>query len=193
MAYQNQNQAQKPKVPFNPDSLSSYIEVKDRLPEFFAKYPEGSLTGSYELVTMNGNAAVIYTAKAYRSPTDPCPAVGTAYEAIPGATKFTRGSEIQNAETAAWGRAMIATGAVSAQHGIASADEIRARKEYESAPPTAELEKWTSKVEDCKGDYNKLLALYKEAEASKAVKAILEMIKAAGSAAAAANKAAGGA
>lgn len=187
----NYQQNQKPKQEFDSNSLKNYIEVKDRLPVFFAKYPEGSLTGSYELVQLNGNTAVIYTAKAYRTPDDPCPAVGTAYEAIPGATKFTRGSEIQNAETAAWGRAMIATGAVDAQHGIASADEIRNRMDYEKAPQTTDLETWTAKIRDCNGDYNALLALHKEALAARAVKSIMELIIAAGNAAKAAKDAGG--
>lgn len=164
------------------DGPKGYIEVKDRLPQFFAKYPEGSLTGSYELVTMNGNAAVIYTAKAYRTPDDKVPAVGTAYEPIPGATQFTRGSEIQNAETAAWGRAMIATGAVSAQEGIASADELRSRAEDTQRKNEDALATWQAAIDE-RTSRQELLELYAEAQKQQAGKPVLDLIKAAGEAA----------
>jgi hypothetical protein len=166
---------------------ADYIEVKDRLPEFFAKFPEGSLTGSYELVTINGNQAVIYTAKAYRTPDDPQPGVGTAYEAIPGSTPYTRGSEIQNAETAAWGRAMIATGAVNASKGVASAEEIRPRiaeQQAATAPLTpqqeAVLSDWKDRITDLEGDREGLLKLHKEASAARAGAAVMKLIVEAG-------------
>lgn len=105
-----------------------YVEVKHRVIEFRAKHPDGSLqAGPVEWVRDEQNRIIGLTiqAKAYRSPDDPRPGVGTAFEFYPGKTPYTKGSEVQNAETSAWGRALIALGAADATHGIASADEVR--------------------------------------------------------------------
>jgi hypothetical protein len=51
-----------------------------------------------------------------------------AWEIFPGRTPYTRGSELQNAETSAWGRAIIAVGAADAKRGIASRQEVEARR-----------------------------------------------------------------
>lgn len=103
---------------------NNYVEVKDRIALFLADYPEGSLQGSYEFREVAGDTLVIYTARAYRTPDDQRPAVGTAQEFYPGRTNFTKGSEIQNAETSAWGRALAGLG-IAAHEGVASADDIR--------------------------------------------------------------------
>ena len=60
------------------------------------------------------------------SPDDPRPGHGTAWEPVPGPTKFTRDSEIQNAETAAWGRAIVAVLAADTKK-IASRQEVQNR------------------------------------------------------------------
>jgi len=52
-----------------------------------------------------------------------------ASEPVPGKTNFTRDSELMNAETSAWGRALIAVGAADAKRGIASANEVRNRQQ----------------------------------------------------------------
>lgn len=106
----------------------NYIEVKDRIIEFRAKHPEGSLqSGPVEWVRDHEGKIIGITiqATAYRTPDDPRPGYGTAFEFYPGKTPYTKGSEVQNAETSAWGRALIAVGAADATHGIASADEVR--------------------------------------------------------------------
>jgi hypothetical protein len=51
-----------------------------------------------------------------------------AWEVFPGRTPYTRGSELQNAETSAWGRAIIAVGASDSKRGIASREEVRNRQ-----------------------------------------------------------------
>ncbi len=104
-----------------------YIDVAERLTEMRKKYPELSMQ-QVEMKFMNvGNKDwVVYTAAAYRTPDDQRPGIGTAWEPIPGPTNFTRDSEVQNAETAAWGRALIAIGA-STKSGIASVEEITNR------------------------------------------------------------------
>jgi hypothetical protein len=86
-----------------------YIDVATRIIEFREKYPTGSLQQvKLEFVTVNNKDWVVYTAAAFRTPEDIRPGIGTAWEPIPGPTNFTRDSEVQNAETAAWGRAMVA-------------------------------------------------------------------------------------
>jgi hypothetical protein len=122
--------------------LSTYNTVAERLTEFFTKYPDGTLSQvKYELlevpvygrvddvVVQTGmRVYVTYTAAAYRNPDDMKPGIGTAWEPIPGPTQFTRDSEMQNAETAAWGRAILAVGAADTRKGIASRDEVAARR-----------------------------------------------------------------
>ena len=130
--------------------LGNYNTVAERMTEFFQQYPEGSLQQvKYELlevpvygrvkVTVDGvekdevqqtgmRVYVTYTAAAYRNPEDMKPGIGTAWEPIPGPTQFTRDSEMQNAETAAWGRAILAVGASGTQKGVASRDEVAARR-----------------------------------------------------------------
>lgn len=115
-----------------------YNDVPSRIREFREKHPEGSLqaadpTNPYSVETIDGQAYVIYTAAAYRSPDDPRPGIGIAWEYVPGKTNFTRGSEIQNAETSAWGRAIIAAGAADAKR-IASDEEIARSVAHRSAP-----------------------------------------------------------
>jgi hypothetical protein len=121
-----------------------YIDVATRIVEFREKYPEGSLQQvKYELLEVpvytkdkeTGEVSqsavrvyLAYTAAAYRNPDDKLPGVGTAWEPIPGPTQFTRDSEMQNAETAAWGRAIVAALAADTKKGIASRDEVASRK-----------------------------------------------------------------
>lgn len=105
-----------------------YIDVAERIAEFRNKYPDGSLQQvSLEFLRDFGKKDwVVFTAAAYRTPDDPKPGIGTAWEPVPGPTNFTRDSEVQNAETAAWGRALVATFAVDAKE-IASKQEVLAR------------------------------------------------------------------
>lgn len=113
-----------------------YIDVATRIVEFREKYPTGSLQQiKLEFVTVNGKDWVVYTAGAYRTPDDIRPGMGTAWEPVPGPTNFTRDSEVQNAETAAWGRAMVAALAVDTKKGIASSEEVRNRSEKSPDKP----------------------------------------------------------
>ena len=114
-----------------------YIDVATRIVEFREKYPTGSLQQiDLKFVEFGGKSWVVYTAAAYRSPDDERPGIGTAWEPVPGPTQFTRDSEVQNAETAAWGRAMVASLAVDTRKGIASSEEVRNRQT--SDPKVAE-------------------------------------------------------
>jgi hypothetical protein len=115
-----------------------YIDVATRIVEFREKYPTGSLQQhDFQFVVVNGKDWVVYTAAASRTPDDIRPGIGTAWEPIPGPTSFTRDSEVQNAETAAWGRAMVAALAVDTKKGIASSEEVRNRSEKSADKPAA--------------------------------------------------------
>lgn len=127
-------------------NMDDYIPVESRVVEFREKHPEGSLQQrDLQFVAFAGGCYVVFTAQAYRSPDDPRPGEGTAWEEVPGKTPFTRGSEVQNAETAAWGRAIVAALAADMRRGIASKQEVRAREEERKAERVkAPVEdKWT--------------------------------------------------
>lgn len=121
---------------------SDYVDVAERIGIFREKYPDGSLQPAdpaqpFTMVEVDGARFIIVVAAAYRSPDDPRPGIGMAQEQIPGRTPYTRGSELQNAETSAWGRAIVAALAADTKKGIASADEVRNRRAEQEADPIA--------------------------------------------------------
>lgn len=124
------------------DNLEGYFSVAQRIVQFREKYPEGSLQPFSEIVIreVEGQTFLIYCAAAYRSPDDQRPGVGMAWEPVPGKTTFTKDSELQNAETSAWGRAIVAALAADTTNGIASREEVLNRRgpspEEEEAPET---------------------------------------------------------
>lgn len=101
---------------FAPD----YIQVNERLIAFREKYPEGCVQA--EIIEFN-ETRVTMRALAYRTPDDPRPGIGHSSLGIPGATSYTRGSELENCETSAWGRALAALG-FEVKRAIASAEEV---------------------------------------------------------------------
>jgi hypothetical protein len=104
-----------------------YIEVSERVRLFFDKYPDGRLQTDRPWVeAVADKVFVCCVAHAYRTPDDPSPSTGVAWEPVPGPTSFTKDSELMNAQTSAWGRAIIAAGIPSKK--IASADEVQARR-----------------------------------------------------------------
>lgn len=110
----------------------SYKDVPARIADFKAKHPEGSLRPlnpekPWEIVSVEGQTFVVYCAAAFRTPDDPAPGVGTAWELVPGKTPYTKLSELQNAETSAWGRAIVAVLA-SESKSVASAEDVRNRQ-----------------------------------------------------------------
>lgn len=107
--------------------LSDYVEVSERIEKFYEKFPEGSLQSDWQTMQMDGDYFVVCTARAYRSQDDRLPGVGSAWEPFPGKTPYTKDSELMNAETSAWGRAIAALG-FEVKRGIASANEVRARQ-----------------------------------------------------------------
>lgn len=110
--------------------LSNYNTVAERIAEAKALFPEGRFVS--ELLRLPDSLAdkfVAVRATFYRTPDDPVPADGMAWEPVPGKTPYTRDSELMNAETSAWGRALIAALIADASKGVASQDEVRNRQD----------------------------------------------------------------
>lgn len=108
-------------------SMDGYVDVAERIAMFIDKYPEGSLQSELEPVEQDGKlVGWLCRAEAYRTPDDPRPGIGHAVEPVPGRTPYTKDSEAMNAETSAWGRAIIALGFETKK--IASANEVRNRQ-----------------------------------------------------------------
>lgn len=104
--------------------LKDYNEVVDRVRAFNEKYPTGSLQSEITHLT---DKLVIVKAYAYRNPEDQKPSIAHSQLGIPGTTNFTRGSEVENAETSAVGRALAFLG-FAAKKSLASSDEVANKK-----------------------------------------------------------------
>lgn len=117
-----------------------YKDVPTRIADFKEKHPEGSLRPvnpkePYRIEAIDGLFFIVYMAAAYRSPDDKRPGIGIAWEPFPGKTPYTKNSELQNAETSAWGRAIVAVLA-SESKAVASAEDVRNRQaDAEHRPP----------------------------------------------------------
>jgi hypothetical protein len=136
---------------FDSKGLDDYIDVAQRIADFRERYPNGSLqpadpTRPWEQAVINGYTKqgepfaatmIVYTAAAYRTPDDQRPGIGVAWEPFPGRTPYTLGSELMNAETSAWGRAIVAALASDSKRGVASREEARNRA-AEREEPTAQ-------------------------------------------------------
>ena len=115
--------------------LDGYVDVPARIRAAAAKYPEFSLSSDWTFVTLGDKTYIVVTAKAYRHPLDPAPGVGHAAELYPGKTPYTRDSELMNAETSAWGRAIQALGFDFGK--VASTEEVKLAKGRRDAFETA--------------------------------------------------------
>ena len=113
-----------------------YIEVSERIRQFVEQYPSGSLQADWGMVDRDGEQWLAVKAYAYRTPEDQRPGIGHAWEPIPGRTPYTKGSELMNGETSAWGRALAAIG-IAVNKGIASANEIRSAQGRADDPVAA--------------------------------------------------------
>ena len=141
--------------------LGDYIEVKDRIALFHAEYEEGAIQGDWDIVEVGGETFVVYKARAYRSPEDKVPTVGTAWEPFPGKTPFTRNSELMNAETSAVGRAIANLG-IGIANSMASKNEILNRKD-EPKPITKERALALNNLRKEKGiDHKGLVKVFEE-------------------------------
>lgn len=118
--------------------MKEYKEVPERIADLKTKHAEASLQPAdlaqpFQIVTVGEQVFIVYAAACYRTPDDPRPGVGLAWEPVPGKTQFTKDSELQNAETSAWGRAIVAALASESKH-VASAQDVRNRSEDAPAP-----------------------------------------------------------
>ena len=115
------------------DYLKDYIEVKDRIQLFYAKFPQGILRFSYEgILELNGETYLYGKAFAYPDREQLNHATGWAMERVP-AKGFGRGSEMQLLETSCWGRAIAALG-IAVTKGIASREEVQKYMKPENDP-----------------------------------------------------------
>lgn len=136
MAYDNA-----PKKKFAED----YIDVAERLRAWYEAYPNARI--ETEIVSHNDKQVVV-KAWAYRGEVaDEKPAgTGHASMAIPGSTPYTRGSELENTETSAVGRALVMAGLPSKK--VASGDEIRSKGGATIKPSPAMQEREKQKIDD---------------------------------------------
>jgi hypothetical protein len=130
---------------------ADYVDVAERIRMFRDLYPEGSLRPAnpdnpfWIEDVPNVGPRLVYVAAAYRHPEDPAPGIGSAWEPLPGKTPYTKDSELMVAETSAWGRAIVAALAADTKRGVASADEVRARRHPERKTDPLE---WTMDLHD---------------------------------------------
>lgn len=119
------------------DALADYVTVPQRIAQFYELFGQGRLVTSDVRVEMGPDSKprVLVQAKAYRTVDDPLPGVGWSWMELPGTTSFTKGSELENTETSAWGRAIAALG-ILVDKSIASANEV-ATKSGEPQQPTS--------------------------------------------------------
>ena len=119
--------------------LKDYVDVKTRIAEFYRVYPDGRLVTDIALGSTepDDKPRVWVKALAYRTPDDPHPGTGWSWMELPGSTPYTRGSEIENAETSAWGRAIGSLG-IGIAASIATTDEIAAKAGGSPPPPEPE-------------------------------------------------------
>lgn len=118
------------------DRLKDYVQVNERIIAFYELYPEGSLQS--EIVELT-EKRVVMKAYAYRKAGDPLPGIGHSQMSIPGRTSFTIGSEVENCETSAWGRALAALG-FEVKRGIATRNEIENKRHEHIEPENLEPE-----------------------------------------------------
>lgn len=111
--------------------MQDYIDVKTRVLMFYKRHPEGRLTFEF-MGRMESNPNMIWgIAKAYRTPDDQTPVTGHAAELAEGKTAFTRGSELQNLETSAIGRAIGMMG-IGIDKSMATLDEVEHAKQRQN-------------------------------------------------------------
>lgn len=157
--------------------MDDYVDVAERIRMFRDKYPTGSLQQhDLKFIDFAGKSWVVYTASAYRTPDDPTPGMGTAWEPVPGTSNFKRDSEVMNAETSAWGRAIIAVLVADGGKRIASANEVSARTGQKSpVSPVGDILAQAHILYE-KADLEGLRTLYKTAKAKKATADTLNQI-----------------
>lgn len=112
--------------------LSDYVDVKTRLTQALAKYPDLRITEHRPVPVQVGDQLFIECAVTVaRDPDDPVPVTAYMYEPFPGRTPYTKLSEQANGATSALGRALGYMG-FGISTSLASANEVRNRQEQPS-------------------------------------------------------------
>jgi len=104
-------------------NIDDYVTVPERVVSFYEKFPDGSLQS--EVIELS-DTRVVMRAYAYRTPDDVRPGIGHSMLGIPGSTPYTKGSEVENCETSAVGRAIAMLG-FHVKKSIASRNEIETK------------------------------------------------------------------
>jgi hypothetical protein len=121
-------------------TLGDYVEVKDRIALFYEMFGQGRLVTEEVRATTepDGKPRIWVKAAAYRTVDDAHPGIGWSWMELPGTTPYTKGSELENTETSAWGRAIASLGILILK-GIATGNEVasKAAPKPPRAPQTA--------------------------------------------------------
>lgn len=126
--------------------LGDYVDVAERIRLAVERFPELSLQFTWEFQEIGDRLWIVGKAYAYRNPGDPTPGIGHAWEPVPGTTPYTRGSELMNCETSAWGRALAALGVATKK--IASREEIELAQQRQTTPEPAASRRTVLKASD---------------------------------------------
>jgi hypothetical protein len=109
--------------------LSEYVDVKTRLKQALALYPQLRIVEHRPEITMVGDQLFIEcSVTVSRDPDDPIPVTAYVFEPYPGKTSFTRNAEQMNGATSVLGRALGYMG-LGIDKSIASSNELLGRQE----------------------------------------------------------------
>jgi hypothetical protein len=109
--------------------LSEYVDVKTRLKQALALYPQLRIVEHRPEITMVGDQLFIEcSVTVSRDPDDPIPVTAYIFEPYPGKTSFTKNSEQPNGATSVLGRALGYMG-LGIDKSIASSNEVVGRQE----------------------------------------------------------------
>jgi hypothetical protein len=109
--------------------LSEYVDVKTRLKQALALYPQLRIVEHRPEITQVGDQLFIEcSVTVSRDPDDPIPVTAYVFEPYPGKTSFTRNAEQMNGATSVLGRALGYMG-LGIDKSIATSNEILGRQE----------------------------------------------------------------
>jgi hypothetical protein len=113
--------------------LSEYVDVKTRLKQALALYPQLRIVEHKPEITLVGDQLFIEcSVTVSRDPDDPIPVTAYIFEPYPGKTSFTKNSEQANGATSVLGRALGYMG-LGIDKSIASSNEVLGRQQGEEA------------------------------------------------------------
>ena len=87
--------------------MRDYVEVADRIRAWYEAEKFGRILTE---IIEHSDSRVVVKASVYRGEEEVPAGTGHSFLAIPGSTPYTKGSELENAETSAVGRALVMAG-----------------------------------------------------------------------------------